>query len=105
MKPPQAIIVHPSDNVATAIAAVAAGAELSLAKDGGTAVQVRVTQDIPTGHKFSLFDIAAGAKVVKYGQTIGLATTRIAAGTHVHNQNVESRRGRGDLAKKKGGRK
>jgi altronate dehydratase small subunit len=34
--------------------------------------------------------------VIKYGETIGLATSDISPGEHVHVHNVEGQRGRGD---------
>ncbi|MTE00580.1 altronate dehydratase [Paracoccus sp. YIM 132242] len=41
----------------------------------------------PAGHKIARVDIAPGAAVTKYGQTIGYATESIAAGDHVHGHN------------------
>jgi altronate hydrolase len=52
---------------------------------------VRATQPIPKGHKVAIAPIAAGAPVRKLGQIIGVATTPIAAGEHVHVHNVEFR--------------
>ncbi|TGN68236.1 altronate dehydratase [Paracoccus liaowanqingii] len=43
---------------------------------------------IPAGHKIALCPIAAGEPVLKYGQVIGTATQAIAAGAHVHVQNL-----------------
>ena len=43
--------------------------------------------------------IAAGATVYKYGQPIGIASRDISPGQHVHVQNLESDRGRGDRKK------
>ena len=61
------------------------------------AVQIHVTEAIPPGHKVALRAIAAGDPVIKYGSSIGLATSDIPAGAHVHTHNVASSRGRGDL--------
>ena len=57
-----------------------------------------LTEDIPFGHKVALTDIPRGTPVLKYGEQIGLATHDIARGQHVHVHNIESTRGRGDLA-------
>jgi len=38
----------------------------------------------------ALSDIAAGAPLVKYGETIGVATQAIRAGEHVHLHNLAS---------------
>jgi len=43
---------------------------------------------IPSGHKIATAEIAAGEPVRKYGQVIGVATTHIAKGAHVHVQNL-----------------
>ena len=43
---------------------------------------------IPRGHKVALHDIAAGDVVRKYGWPIGHAILPIAAGDHVHTQNL-----------------
>ena len=54
------------------------------------------------GHKVSLFRIEKGERIIKYGETIGLATAKIDTGCHVHVHNLESRRGRGDLKERWG---
>lgn len=41
------------------------------------------------GHKIAVEPIGAGMPVFKYGQVIGAATSDIAAGEHVHVQNLE----------------
>ena len=42
-------------------------------------------------------DIKKGTPIIKYGETIGLATEDIKEGDHVHVHNVEGLRGRGDM--------
>jgi altronate dehydratase small subunit len=59
-------------------------------------ILLTLRSDIPFGHKFALRAIATGARVVKYGEVIGVATRPIAAGDHVHVHNVDGLRGRGD---------
>jgi altronate hydrolase len=44
--------------------------------------------DVPRGHKIAVRDLAAGAAVHKYGQSIGCASAAIAAGDHVHTHNL-----------------
>jgi altronate dehydratase small subunit len=97
--PEMAVRIHPDDNVATAVRAIPAGR---------TACAVRIRRAIPVGHKFALTRIAKGCRVVKYGETIGLASRAIRPGDHVHVHNVAGTRGRGDLhasSVKKGARK
>ncbi len=90
MKP--ALVISERDNVATALETLEAGRTVTL----GT-IAVTVSERIPHGHKLALLPIMSGQPVVKYGSPIGLATTDIAAGAHVHVHNLASSRGRGDL--------
>ncbi|MBV5349995.1 UxaA family hydrolase, partial [bacterium] len=61
-----------------------------------TNIVVAVVERITFGHKFALRLIKTGEPVIKYGETIGLATKDILPGQHVHVHNLESCRGRGD---------
>ncbi|MEO8884049.1 MAG: UxaA family hydrolase [Devosia sp.] len=45
-------------------------------------------EPVPFGHKVALVAVAAGAVVRRLGQPIGTATASIAAGSHVHLQNL-----------------
>ena len=56
-----------------------------------------VRDPIPAGHKVAIAAIAAGEAVIKYGSPIGIASSDIEAGRHVHTHNVASNRGRGDV--------
>ncbi|WP_075795785.1 UxaA family hydrolase [Massilia putida] len=46
--------------------------------------------DVRLGHKVARRDLAPGDKIVRYGAIIGTATSRIAAGAHIHTHNLES---------------
>ena len=94
---PRAIVLHPSDNVATLIDAATAGQACRL--QGEASGEVRARTAIPFGHKICVKPVAPGGDVLKYGQVIGRATAAIAPGAHVHAHNVESNRARGDRAK------
>ncbi len=89
----QTLLMHPDDNVAQAVADLPADQTITVAGD-----VVALRQPIPFGHKLARRPIARGELVLKYGQPIGRAIAEIAAGEHVHVHNVESLRGRGDLA-------
>lgn len=80
--------IHPHDNVAVAIDAVAQG---SVVTAGGKTFTV--CQDIPAGHKVALQPIAKGEDVIKYGFPIGTAKVDIPVGAWVHTQNVQSKLG------------
>ena len=94
----KAIVLNGKDNVATALADLAAGDTIALEVDKKP-VSVKLVNPIQFGHKFSLMNIKSGAAITKYGEVIGEATKDIAMGEHVHVHNVASTRGRGDVAK------
>lgn len=90
-----ALIVKQGDNVATGLAPLARGERIVL-EAGGERFEVELAEDIAFGHKFAVRPIAAGAPIVKYAETIGLASRDIAPGEWVHVHNVDSVRARGD---------
>ena len=92
----KAVVLNPRDNVATALADLKAGDTLELEVSGQTQA-VRLTTDVPFGHKFSLSRIEPNSPVIKYGEVIGVSTAIIEPGDYVHIHNVVSARGRGDL--------
>ena len=76
------IRLHDADNVVTA--------KTTIAPD--TAIPgepVTTAMQIPVGHKVAVCAIKFGEAIRKYNQIIGFASTDIAAGEHVHTQNVE----------------
>ncbi|MEM2915345.1 MAG: UxaA family hydrolase [Candidatus Bathyarchaeia archaeon] len=94
-----AVVIHPNDNVAIALKDLKKKQKLIVNADGKR-VKITLLDDIPFGHKFALKDINQGGHIIKYGEVIGRATKSIRTGEHVHVQNVESLRCRGDLAEK-----
>jgi altronate dehydratase small subunit len=92
-----AIAIKPEDNVATALRDLDEGEVAAVGVGDGT-VSVTLVDAITFGHKFALRDIARGEDILKYGEVIGRATAAIPQGAHAHVQNIESLRGRGDLA-------
>jgi altronate hydrolase len=76
-----AIRLHPDDNVVVASGRIAPGQSVA----GEPAV---AREAIGSGHKMATRFIAAGEPVLKYGQSIGVATEDIPAGAHVHVQNL-----------------
>jgi altronate dehydratase len=89
------VVLNEVDNVATALEGIPAGAELVVCF-GRRQYIVRSLEAIPRGHKISLTTIHVGNPIVKYGETIGVATQDIPAGTHVHIHNTRSQRARGN---------
>lgn len=74
------------DNVATVIRAVHSGDHVYWEDSRGKASIVAMT-DVPRFHKIAVTDIPRGSPVIKYGHRIGVATTEIKSGCHVHIQN------------------
>jgi len=79
------LLLHEFDNVRVATSRLHAGEHIVI--DGASALLVA---DVPIGHKLARWDIEANDKIVKYGAPIGVATTRIEVGSHVHVHNVRS---------------
>ncbi len=78
----QFIRLDPTDNVVT----------VTVRTQAGDAVEnVAANAIIPRGHKVAACSIAKGDAIRKYSQVIGYANQDIAAGDHVHTQNVEFR--------------
>ena len=71
--------LHPHDNLLVALDALPKGLEL--------AKGLAACNDIPKMHKVASKSIAAGERILKYGQVIGQATQSIAAGEHIHTHN------------------
>ena len=82
--PASLLRLHPTDDVAVARSAITAGSVLA-GPDGS----LDAIDDIPAGHNIATRAVAAGAPVRKYGQVIGVATTAIAVGQHVHVHNLD----------------
>lgn len=87
-----ALVLHPLDDVATALRALTAGQAVQVQGLAGLGDGIRLRESIGLCHKFALHDIASGAMVRKYGEAIGRATRDIRAGEHVHIHNLKSSR-------------
>ena len=78
---PDFIHIHPDDNVAVALTAIAAGTVFH---------GVTANVDIPQGHKMALKAMAENDQVMKYGFSIGHATAAIQPGDWVHTHNMKT---------------
>ncbi len=78
-----------ADNVVVAITPLEAGTIVEGSIPTGS--------NIPAGHKIAVAPIEEGAPILKYGQIIGVASRKIAAGDHVHLHNVEMSDRRTDI--------
>lgn len=96
----RAIKLNDADNVAVAVDEIGSGEQVNVSLKGQSELEpVEATEEIPFGHKVALEDVPEGERIKKYGEVIGNTTKGICIGDHVHVQNVESNRGRGDRAK------
>jgi len=88
------LLLHPSDNTATALADLQAGEAISLERCGPH-LTVTLLEPIPFAHKFAIDPIPRGGEVRKHGEVIGEASQDIRPGELVHVHNVVGRRSRG----------
>ena len=86
-----AMIIDAKDKVAVAIEPIAKGDNAVYVCEGKE-VSLPALEDITIYHKLATRDIAKGEPVVKYGEHIGVASSDIRAGEHVHVHNVEGHR-------------
>lgn len=87
MAAPAAIVLDPADNVAVALRALTLEEQVTLGE-----ISVTAREPIAAGHKLALRALAAGERVLKYGESIGVASSDIGAGEHVHVHNIRSAR-------------
>ena len=80
-----AVLVNPKDNVAVAIQEIKAGEAIV----GIEGVEVRANEDIMRNHKVAIVELAEGAPVLKYGETIGYASKIVRPGDWVHAHNMK----------------
>ena len=80
--------LHASDGIAVALRDLAPGEAFS--------ANLAARDPIPRGHKVALVPFAAGDPVTKFGTFIGIASSPIAAGGHVHSHNLAFRPSRAD---------
>ena len=94
---PMALRCSDKDNVAVLFEEnVTAGTDVDVRDKRGNTMVVKINEAIPYGHKLALAAIAKGGDIIKYGESIGIATRDIAPGDYVHIHNMDSKRGRGD---------
>ncbi len=78
------LLMSKDDNVAIVTSNVRSGGVITIEGKEYSALQ-----DIPQGHKIAVRDISKGDDIIKYGKTIGRASTDIKCGEWVHCHNVE----------------
>jgi len=86
-----AMVLHPADDVATALRPLGAGEWVQIQGQKQT-LSIQALEDIALCHKLALHPLAAGQPVRKYGEVIGFTLQAVAAGEHVHIHNLKSGR-------------
>ena len=84
-----ALLMDPADNVVTCVNEVPAGEKVVYRK-GEEVLTLTALEDIPYCHKVALVDIAKGAEVIKYGESLGQTSENISAGHWVAHHNLFS---------------
>lgn len=97
----KAILLHEKDNVANLIEDAETGDTILIIKPSGEIGIIQALDSIPFGFKIAVREIKKGEWLLKYGQTIGLASKAISIGDMVHVHNIEGIRGRGDRQEEK----
>lgn len=87
--------VTKEDNVAVVIRDVTEGESVAV-HIGEEILKITAATAVPLGHKIALCAFKQDDRILKYGEVIGIASTDIPAGAHVHDHNLEGLRGRGD---------
>jgi altronate dehydratase small subunit len=90
-----ALLLEQKDNVAVVLDDVQKD-EIVRVKGYGTSKELSILDNISLAHKIAVNPIKKGEPVIKYGEVIGLATTNIEIGSHVHIHNIRSTRIGGD---------
>ncbi|KKI89405.1 hypothetical protein WQ54_26415 [Bacillus sp. SA1-12] len=89
------IVMDRNDSVVTLLRSVEKGEQLTVQIEERTCT-LTAKQDVAFGHKLALKRIEIGETILKYGESIGVATAVIEEGEHVHVHNLIGVRGRGD---------
>ena len=84
-----AIMLNNMDNVCTSVKTLEKSAKITI-KFENEMVSLFIRENINLCHKISLDHIKKGESIIKYGEIIGVATSHINKGTHVHTHNIIS---------------
>ena len=87
------LVHHEKDNVGVAVVDIAAGVEADgRYRDQVGDLKIKLSDDVPLGHKIALVAISNGNSIIEYGVVIGLATKDISVGQQVHVHNLKGQR-------------
>jgi len=91
---PHFLVHSPKDNVGVVVVeGLRGGAQmLGVITETDKTLRLKAEEDIPIGHKVALKALKKGDTVIKYGEDIGRMIADAGAGTHVHVQNLKTKR-------------
>lgn len=75
--------IHPEDNIVVALQSLAKGDKITLEEK-----DILIKQDIPSKHKFALWDFKVGEEIIMYGLLVGKATKSISQGDCISTENI-----------------
>lgn len=89
-----AILIHEKeDDVGVAVKDLKKDEEVGVVTlEGEFVTSLKMSDDVPLGHKVAMRAIAEGKPITEYGRTIGKAILTVAAGGHVHVHNIKTLR-------------
>lgn len=89
-----AILIHEKeDDVGVAVKDLKKGEEVGVVTlEGEFVTSLKLSEDVPLGHKVAMRALPDGKEISEYGRSIGKATQAIAAGGHVHVHNIKTLR-------------
>ncbi len=94
MSIPQLLVHDHKDNVGVVVVeGLTAGTEmLCVVTHDNSSFQLVANDDVPIGHKIALKDLSSGDTAIKYGEDIGKFVAEVKKGSHVHVQNLKTKR-------------
>lgn len=91
---PQLLVHDHKDNVGVVVVEdLKAGTNMMcVVTADNSSFRMKSADDVAIGHKIALKDLKAGDTAIKYGEDIGKITQDVSAGSHVHVQNLKTKR-------------
>lgn len=94
MSVPQLLVHETRDNVGVVVVeGLKAGTNMNcVVTADNSSFSLKVSEEVPIGHKVALADFKAGDTAIKYGEDIGRIIADVAKGGHVHVHNLKTKR-------------
>jgi (2R)-sulfolactate sulfo-lyase subunit alpha len=91
---PQLLVHDHKDNVGVVVVeGLKAGTNMMcVVTADNSSFRMEAADDVAIGHKIALKDLKTGDTAIKYGEDIGKIVQDVEAGSHVHTQNLKTKR-------------